>query len=47
MQKTLTPARRKPDAATWVTVAIIAAVYIAVFVLEQILPATSMLFTVL
>ena len=47
MQKTLTPARRKPDAATWVTVAIIAAVYIAVFVLEQVLPSTHMLFTVL
>ena len=47
MQNTLTPARRRADAATWITVAIIAAVYIAVFVLEQILPATSMLFTVL
>ena len=47
MQKTLTPDRRRADAATWVTVAIIAAVYIAVFVLEQFLPATSMLFTVL
>ena len=47
MQKTLTPNRRKADAATWITVAIIAAVYIAVFVLEQFLPATSMLFTVL
>ena len=47
MQKTLTPNRRRADAATWITVAIIAAVYIAVFVLEQILPATSMLFTVL
>ena len=47
MQKTLAPDRRRADAATWVTVAIIAAVYIAVFVLEQILPATSMLFTVL
>ena len=47
MQKTLTPDRRRADAATWITVAIIAAVYIAVFVLEQILPATSMLFTVL
>ena len=47
MQKTLAPTRRKADAATWITVAIIAAVYIAVFVLEQILPATSMLFTVL
>ena len=45
MQKTLTPNRRRADAATWITVAIIAAVYIAVFVLEQILPATSMLFT--
>ena len=47
MQKTLTPNRRRADAATWITVAIIAAVYIAVFVLEQLLPATSMLFTVL
>ena len=47
MQKTLTPNRRRADAATWITVAIIAAVYIAVFVLEQFLPATSMLFTVL
>ena len=47
MQKTLAPDRRRADAATWITVAIIAAVYIAVFVLEQILPATSMLFTVL
>ena len=47
MQKTLAPDRRRADAATWITVAIIAAVYIAVFVLEQFLPATSMLFTVL
>ena len=47
MQKTLTPNRRRADAATWITVAIIAAVYIAVFVLEQFLPVTSMLFTVL
>ena len=47
MQKTLAPDRRRADAATWIAVAIIAAVYIAVFVLEQILPATSMLFTVL
>ena len=47
MQKTLATDRRRADAATWITVAIIAAVYIAVFVLEQILPATSMLFTVL
>ena len=47
MQKTLAPDRRRAVAATWITVAIIAAVYIAVFVLEQILPATSMLFTVL
>ncbi len=47
MQKTLAPDRRRADAATWITVAIIAAVFIAVFVLEQILPATSMLFTVL
>ena len=48
MQKTnLSATRRRPDAATWITVAIIAAVYVAVFVLEQILPATSMLFTVL
>ena len=47
MQKTLTLNRRRADAATWITVAIIAAVYIAVFVLEQFLPATSMLFTVL
>ena len=47
MQKTLAPNRRRADAATWITVAIIAAVYIAVFVLEQFLPATSMLFTVL
>ena len=47
MQKTLAPDRRRADAATWITVAIIAAVYIAVFVLEQILPATSMPFTVL
>ena len=47
MQKTLTPNRRRADAATWITVAIIAAVYIAVFVLEQFLPASSMLFTVL
>ncbi len=47
MQKTLTPNRRRADAATWITVAIIAAVYIAIFVLEQFLPATSMLFTVL
>ena len=38
MQKTLTPNRRRADAATWITVAIIAAVYIAVFVLEQFLP---------
>ena len=47
MHKTLAPDRRRADAATWITVAIIAAVYIAVFVLEQFLPATSMLFTVL
>ena len=47
MQKTLAPDRRRADAATWITAAIIAAVYVAVFVLEQVLPATSMLFTVL
>ncbi len=47
MQNTLSPVKKKADAATWITVAIIAAVYIAVFVLEQFLPATSMLFTVL
>ncbi len=47
MQNTLSPVKKKADAATWITVGIIAAVYIAVFVLEQFLPATSMLFTVL
>ena len=39
--------RRRADAATWITAGIVACVYVLVFVLEQVLPATSMLFTVL
>ena len=47
MQNTISPVKKKADAATWITAGIILAVYVAVFVLEQFLPATSMLFTVL
>ena len=48
MQKTLAPDRRRADAATWITVAIIAAVYIAVSIRISILPPPlPMLFTVL
>ncbi|MBR2572039.1 MAG: branched-chain amino acid ABC transporter permease [Clostridia bacterium] len=39
--------RKKPDRASILSVIIIAAVYIAVFIAEQIIPPTSMLFTVL
>ena len=47
MQNTISPVKKKADAATWITAGIILAVYVVVFVLEQFLPATSMLFTVL
>ncbi len=39
--------RKKIDSATILTAAVIACIYIAVFVAEQFIPATSMLFTVL
>ena len=39
--------RKKTDPTTVITAAIIACIYVAVFVAEQIVPATSMLFTVL
>ena len=39
--------RKKIDSATIITAAIVACLYVAVFVAEQFLPATSMLFTVL
>ena len=38
--------KKKWDSATWITLIIIACVYLAVFILEQFMPATSMLFTV-
>ncbi len=41
------PQRKKPDRGTIISAAIIAFLYIAVFVLEQIIPPSSMLFTVL
>ncbi len=48
MQKGWTVSQKKrPDAATWIAAGIILAVYVAVFVLEQIIPPTTMLFTVL
>ena len=39
--------RKKVDSATIITAAIVVCLYVAVFVAEQIIPATSMLFTVL
>ncbi len=44
-QPTIKP--KKLDAATIITIAIIGVVYLLAFVLEQVMPATSMLFTVL
>ncbi len=41
------PAKKKIDSATIITAAVIACIYMAVFVAEQFIPATSMLFTVL
>ena len=38
---------KKPDRATIISIVIIALVYVLAFVLEQVMPATSMLFTVL
>ena len=38
---------RKIDSATVITIAIVVILYVAVFIAEQIIPATSMLFTVL
>ena len=45
--KTNIQPRKKIDSATIITIAIIAAVYIAVFILEQVIAPTTMLFTVL
>ncbi|MDO5436400.1 MAG: branched-chain amino acid ABC transporter permease [Clostridia bacterium] len=39
--------KKKMDAATWISVGIVALIYVAVFVAEQLLPPTHMLFTVL
>ena len=47
MKNQMTPRTKKVDPALLISGIIIAAVYVAVFVLEQILPPTSMLFTVL
>ena len=47
-KETLTrPPRKAPDRATLITTALICLVYILAFLLEQIIPSTSMLFTVL
>ena len=40
-------AKKKIDSATIISAVIVACIYVLVFVLEQIIPATSMLFTVL
>ena len=47
MMNTMPRSRKKLDPAILISGLIIAAIYVAVFVLEQILPPTSMLFTVL
>ena len=39
--------RKRIDSATIITAAIVACLYVAVFIAEQFIPATSMLFTVL
>ncbi|MCQ2457190.1 MAG: branched-chain amino acid ABC transporter permease [Clostridia bacterium] len=39
--------KKKADAATWISIGIVALIYVAVFVAEQLLPPTHMLFTVL
>ena len=39
--------RKKIDSATIISAVIVLALYVAVFVAEQFIPATSMLFTVL
>ena len=41
------PRLKKPDFGTAITAVVIFAIYAAVFILEQIMPPTSMLFTVL
>ena len=43
----MTMNKKKIDSATIITAAIVVCLYVAVFVAEQIIPATSMLFTVL
>ena len=47
MMNTMPRSRKKADPAIVISGLIIAAVYVAVFVLEQVIPPTSMLFTVL
>ena len=47
IQATLRPARKTLDRGVIITLFIIAAIYAGVFILEQVIPATSMLFTVL
>lgn len=47
IQATLRPARKTLDRGVIITLFIIAAIYAGVFILEQVIPPTSMLFTVL
>ena len=39
--------KKRPDRATVISACIVAAIYLLVFILEQVIPPTSMLFTVL
>ena len=48
MQKNFAPsAKKRPDRATWISAGIIFFIYVVVFALEQFIPPTTMLFTVL